>query len=386
MGILLNMNKIDILVVKTDSFDTDSIIEDIVSYSSKSIILVLDYDRKIRFQYKPANIELRHDRINLVKFKNPKLNVYFFPLLFIFELVIFTKILLIICLKYRPKICLIEIVYPALIMVFLKKFNLCGKVIYMSTDWFVNKSNKKSVISYLGNSLFFPFADYLACKFSDLVLNPTEKITEARYKFWGRKIAKKERLYLYKMQVKVNVTDMDQKNKNISFVGIARKDSGLDIVIKSLFEIRRKDDISLKIIGHRSLHCKYLEKISREYNIKEDVKFLGFVERNKLGEMLSDCFCGVNLLTDFNSFSIYTIPGKIITYLQFLLPVIATEGIGPIASVIKNNKLGLIIKPSYDAFIDAVIEIYRNQGEYRKNIISYINSLPKRNIIELLGI
>lgn len=380
------MKKIDILVIKTDSFDTDSIIEDIVSYSNNSIILVIDYDRKITFQHKPANIELGRDSISLFKFKNTKLSYYFSSLLFLLEQLIFIKVISVLCWKYHPKICLIETTYLALIVGILKKFRLCDKLIYLSTDWLVNKSNKKKIISYIGNSLFFPIADYLACKFSDFVLNTTENIAEARYKFWNRKIAKKEKLHLYKTHIKANITGIDKKNKNICFIGSVREDSGLEIAIKSLSRIRRTQDVTLRIIGRKGQNHVYLEKISREYNVEGYVKFLGFVERNKLGEILSDCFCGINLLTDPNSISSYTIPGKIITYLQFLLPVITTEGIGPIASVIKDNKLGLIIEPLQDAFIDAIIEVYENQGQYRKNIISYINSLPKTNILELLEI
>lgn len=380
------MNKIDILVFKTDSFDTDSLAEEIIGYSSNSIIIVLGYDRKVRFQYKPTYTKLGQDSIKLFKFKNPKLNVHFSPLLFLFEHLIFIKILLWVCWKYRPKICLIEITYPALIVGILKKFRLCDKVIYISTDWYVNKNNKKRVVSYVGNNLFFPICDYLACKLSDLVLNPTEKIADARYKFWGRKIAKKEKPCLYRVQIKASNIGIDLKNKNICFIGSVRKDSGLDIVIQSLVEIRKKQDVVLKIIGPKNPNCEYLKKIARQFNVEEYVKFLGFVERDKLVEMLSDCFCGVNLLTDLNSLSSYTIPGKIVTYLQFLLPVIATEGIGPLASVIKDNKLGLIIEPLQNAFIDAITEIYKNQKQYKRNIIEYINKLPQINIKELLEI
>jgi len=65
--------------------------------------------------------------------------------------------------------------------------------------------------------------------------------------------------------------------------------------------------------------------------------------------------------------------------------VIVTEGIGERMLLdIRNNKLGLIIRPTEDEFVEAVLKIYNDQNFYRKNIVSYIKSFPKTGIIDFL--
>lgn len=376
------MSKIDILAFKSYSYDTDSFIEDILFYSRNSILLISDFD-KITVRYKPSNINFRESTISYFKTKNYKLNYYISPLLLGVNMFIFIKVVSTICWKYRPKVCWIENSYAAVIAGILRKCNLCGKSIYVPGDWVVSINNKK-FLSYIANNLFFPILDYLACKLNDLVLNHTEKISKARYKFWGKKIAKKEKLYSYKMQIKASNTHTDKEKKAICFIGNMREDSGLDIAIKSLVEMRKKHDFIIKIIGPKRQHYEYVKKLSSKYDVEQYVEFPGFVDTDKLAEILSDCSCGINLVTNINSYSSYTIPGKLIHYLQYLLPVIVTEGIGPLTSIIRDNKLGVVIEPSQDAFIDAVFKIYDEQKQYRENIVRYINSIPKIDIRELI--
>lgn len=370
------------LAFKMYSYDSDSFIEDIICYSNKSIILIYDFD-KIVVQYKPSNINFSKSIIRLYKTKNSRLNYYISPLLLLVNMVIFIKLFLMVCWKYRPKVCWIENSYAALIVGILRKCHLCDKSIHVPGDWLVNVNNKK-VYSYIANNLLFPILDYWACRLNDVVLNHTEKIAEARYKFWGKKIAKNEKLYLYKMQIKASNNHNTGEKKAVCFIGNMREDSGLDIAIKCLPDIRKKRDVILKIVGPKKQYYEYFKRLSREYDVEQYVKFLGFVETNKFAEMFSDCFCAINLVTNIDSYSSYTIPGKLIHYLQYLLPVITTEGAGPFTSVIREKELGFVVEPTKDAFVDAVFKVYSGHQQYRENIVQYINSMPKVDIKELI--
>ena len=375
------MNRIDILAFKCDSFDTETFIEDIISYSSNSIVLVCTVE-KIIVGYKSPNVNFGKTIFRHYKYKKQSSNYFIMFLNFLSFCLLFIRLLTVICWKYRPKVCWIEGNYVATFVGILRKLNLTNKSIYVPGDWLASSSHKR-FWSYISSNLIFTICDYLACKFNDVVLNHTAQIAEARYKFWGRKIAKKEKLYLFNLKIKAK-SNMEKKNNNICFIGSLREDSGLEIIVKALSEIRKFQDIGLKIIGPKNCHSEDLRQLSIRSNVDQYVKILGFVETEQLAEILSDCFCGINLITSTDSYSSYTIPAKIINYLQHLLPVIVTEGVGPLASIIRDNKLGLVIEPSQEAFINSVFKIYTENKQYRENIVCYINSLPKTNIKELI--
>jgi len=231
------MSKIDILAFKNYSYDSDSFIEDILCYSRNSILLISDFD-KITVQHKPSNINFGKRTIRFYRAKSLRLNYYISPLLLWVNMFIFIKLLSKICWKYRPKVCWIENSYAAVIVGILRKCNLCDKSIYVPGDWVVSAQNRR-VLSYVANNLFFPILDYLACKLNDVVVNHTEQIAESRYKYWGKKIAKKEKLYQYKMQIRADNSHGDTEKKAICFIGNMREDSGLDIAIKCLTDIRK---------------------------------------------------------------------------------------------------------------------------------------------------
>lgn len=372
------------LAFKMYSFDTDSFIEDIICYSNKSIILVFDFD-KITVQYKPSNINFEKTTVRYCRTKNSKLNYYISPLLLLVDMLILIKIFLTICWKYRPKICWIENLYAALVVGVLRQFRLCGKSIYIPGDWVVGDQNKQ-LLRYIGNNLAFPILDYLACKLNDEVVYNDEKIVKARYKFWGRKIAKREKTYspIYFPGLSIKANNSDTARNAICFLGDMRLDSGLDIVIKSLFDIRKQKDVVLKIIGPKRQTYEYFTKLAKECRVEAYVEFLGFIKTEKLVEILDDCFCGINMLTSVNSYSNYAIPGKQIHYLQFLLPIITTENSGTLVSVIKEKALGIVIEPSQRAFKEAIISVHEEQAKYRRNIIEFINSIQRTSVRELI--
>lgn len=374
------MNRIDILAYKMYSYDTDAFVRDVLNYSKNSIIVVFGFD-KIAIYHKPSHIEFKNDTIYYPSKRNLYFKLLWYPI-YLWQL---TKLLFAICWKYRPRICWIENTEAALIVGILRKLHLCNKSIYLPGDWVANYKHKKDFLGYIYRNLIFPLNDYLACKLNDMVLNHTEAITQARYNFWNKKITKKEGLYRYKLQIKAISTNCAEK-KFLCFLGDIRSYSGLDILISTLPEVRKKYDIAIKIIGPENYErYEYLKKLVAKLGVVQHVYFLGFVKTDQLAEVLSDCFCGVNLLTSADSYSSYTIPGKFIHYLQFLLPVITTKGGGPFVSQIQEKGLGLVIEPSKDKAIDAITTMYREQKNYRENIIRYINSLPDWSIKEVIG-
>ena len=160
--------------------------------------------------------------------------------------------------------------------------------------------------------------------------------------------------------------------------------SGLDIAIKSLGRIRSAIDSNLIIIGKKSQSYEFFKQLASDCGVENYVKFLGFVETDQFKEILSKCFCGINIVKNQGSYSSYTIPGKFLHYIQYLLPAITTKSAGPFSYVLKNEKLGLVIEASEDEFINAVDKIYKNQEEYRRNILGYVDAMQETTIKELI--
>lgn len=374
------MVKADILAFKMNSSDTESFENDIINYSKNSIILIHDLE-KITVRYKPSNIYFRDNTVWYFKTKDYK---YFYIFINFINVAKLIKLFFLICWRFRPGVVWVENTDAAVIVGLLRKCHLCDKSIYVPGDWLVNPVNKKNFFSYVANNLLFPINDYMACKLNDVVLNHTPRISEARYKFWGRKIAKKEKLYAFNPRIKISALFPDRMSKNICFIGQMRKDSGLDLAIKALSKIRQDEDVSLIILGPKTHHYEYFKQLSKQYHVEPYVKFLGFVETDQLIKILPDCFCGINILPLKETYSYYTIPGKIMHYIQYMLPVIVTDGIGYFSSVVRDNELGLVIEPSETEFINAIYNIFHAQGQYRNNILRYVSSLPKIDIKELI--
>jgi len=377
------VEKIDVLAYKTNSYDTQSFIEDILSYSPNSILLVSDFE-KITVRYAPDNIEFTNKEIRFCRTRFQKFNYYISPLLLIIDMLIFFKLFFTLGYKYRPRICWMENTYVALVVGIMRRLGLCEKSIYVPGDWVAVKGVKARLLSRLANNFVFPMLDYLACKLNDVVLNHTERIAQARDEWWGRKIAKKEKFYSYRLQIKTHNLTGDKKGKAICFIGDMRKDSGLDIAIKFLPELRRNQDFTMKILGPQRQYYEYFKNLSTQSGMDKYVEFLGYVAGEGFDEVLSDCFCGISLITSVNSYSAYTISGKLIHYLQYLLPVIVTEGAGAFVPVIRGNNLGVVIAPTQADFVKGVFKVYEEQKQYRENIIGYIRSLPKLDIKDLL--
>jgi glycosyltransferase involved in cell wall biosynthesis len=378
------MQKLDVLAYKMDSYDTEDLIDKIKSYSQNSIILIFDFD-KIFIKYKGNCNSLKDSTWKFHRINNKYLMNLLLPFLFSLDILMMLKIFFGICFKYRPRIFWTENVYAAFIAGILRKFGLCNKLIYVPGDWLVNTNNKK-LWSYLANNIMFPILDYFACRFSSVVLYGNERLRTAREIFWGRKIARKEKLcpFIQLPGISLKTANIKKTGKTMCFLGDRRLDSGLDIAIKALPGIREHYDIMLKAIGPVRDNDDYFKDLAKDLHVTPFVKFYGYLDSHDLEIALEDCFCGLNILTDNNSYSYYGFPGKQVHYLQHLLPIILTEGAGSFVPVVLENSLGMITEPSVNAFRDVAIQLYKRQQEYRNNIIQFITNVIPIRIEEIM--
>lgn len=380
------MTKIDILMIVIDAWENDSLIKDIVTYNNNSIIVNTSHDgTKMWISYKPHTItNFERPTIYFLKTKSERLNYYISPILFWIRSFTIFMYLFKISFKFRPRIIISNTYVSAFCVGIIRKCGLCNKSIYLSGDWLYDTKHKSRRWAYIANVFVFPYVDYLACKLNDVVVNCTNRIMSARFKYWNKTIAKKEMEFSIPYRIAASNINLEQINTKICFIGAMRDDCGLDIAIKSLNKLRKYSDFSLIIIGAFSRNYKYFYNLAKQYQVDEHVEFLGFIDRDNFDEILSDCFCGLNMITSTDSYTTYTIPGKSVDYLQYLLPSVSTKNIGDIANMIQKHNLGIIIEPDDNEFITAVLEIYQEQIKFRRNIINFINSSQKLNVRELI--
>lgn len=236
---------IDVLAYKTESYDSDCFIKDIVGYSSKSVVVVYDPERA-RVIYAPAGYNLSYKVFPLFDLKKKVFLYYIYPLWFWISFFRILFYFFYLCLKFEVKILIVDNTYLAVGLGLLRRFNLVEKFINISGDWLPGSKVYKRFWSFIGNEIAFPFCDYFAAKSADVTLNFTKDIAESRKRYWHKTVSKAEGLLPLRLEVK---KVKERKRNKIVFLGNIRDDSGLEIAITSLSKFKKIEGISLKIIG-----------------------------------------------------------------------------------------------------------------------------------------
>jgi glycosyltransferase involved in cell wall biosynthesis len=362
------MRKLDLLVLKFNAWDRASFLKEVIDYSENSMVFIFDFE-KIMLEYKPADIDFP---IETIRYKQTKMvNRSRFLLAFFssLDIAIFMFFFLYLCIKFRPKVCWMDNTWPAVVTGIMRVFGFCGYSIYTPSDWLVN-DQKKISIRNLANNLLWPVMDYFACRLNDNVLNLTDEIGKARIQYWGTKVTKRESTHSRLICLKNS--DVQTGRNKIGFLGRVLSDSGLELVILTLKRKAPEKKIILKIIGPVTPHSKRLKQFIKEHEADDLVEICDFVEAGKLQDCLSDCFCGVNLISVHGGHTAYTIPGKMIEYLQNFMPVLVTNFIGNFYKIIEDNQLGLVINPTEEEIFKAIEHLYKQQQQYIDHINKFV--------------
>jgi len=361
-------NKVDILCCFGESFSTQIFMDSIARDYERSIILNFNV-KKLWIQSAPEYVKKRE--INLLLFKNSKLNYFLSPLLMIHRLFTFATLSLSLCRLYKPKIILTENVYYGIVVVILKRLGFCENVYIIAGDWLIGAGKNKGIFSKIANNFVFKWLDYYNCRFSDKTLNLSDNIGQARREFWGESRTWSEITLPVPFKLKTSPRSV-LKNNTICFLGYIRKDSGLELVLDVLAKNEKCAEINLLFIGGKTTESAYIHQLVKELGLINRVQFAGYVERQDFATFMNQCFCGINLITDPDSYTKYTIPAKVVDYLQHGLPVIATPYIGFMQELIQENDLGLIVKPSEEKIAKAILQMMAEKQQFHERIIQYI--------------
>lgn len=365
-----------------ESFNIETLNKEIISQNPDSIIINYNpQSLKHYIFYSPPYWHIKKKICSVIKFNQYYLNIIGF---LIYSLSLFLLALKL-TFKFRPKVFIAEGYYLGFQTGILRCMRIYKRSVYISGDWFVGNKRKSKILGLITNELIFPMMDFCACKLNDVTFNITELIGNKRQQYWSKRIAKIEKTIYFPLTIKSRNIDKNKINKQICFVGIMREQCGLDVAIRSLKELRNYADFSISIIGPYSYDYKIFKKIAEDTCVARYVHFLGFLDRNKFKDILSSCFCGLHLLNIKESYNSFSFPAKIGDYIQYLLPIIATEDIGCSKELIMKNNLGVIINLDEKTFISNLLSVYKEQNVYRANIIKYLEHYRATPIYEILG-
>lgn len=339
----------------------------------KNCIIINSNRKQIWIEHKPQGIKTIFNRIPLIYSNIGKLNYLLSPFIFLLNNILFTLIYVYLYIKFVPTFVFVNGYMIPIFAGILSKISRKGKVYYIMGDWHPLNNSKKRILSYIANCIVFPCFDYLCCKLSYATIDYSKNISKLREKYWNKDITNKNFEYQFKLYDE-SIKNDKEKN-NLCFIGLIREDCGLDIVIRNLRKIRERlnKDIKIKIIGAKTHGYEYFKKLVNHNDLDDSVIFLGFQKRENFPHLVSDCFCGINLVVSPNSYTSATIPGKFFDYIQFNVPILATEHIGIAKELLKRNELGICTELKDNKIIENIIKLYREQKKYQENIRNYIS-------------
>ncbi len=270
---------------------------------------------------------------------------------------------------------------------FLKRLGRAKKVVFYTIDY-VPKRFTNSFLNKL-----YHFFDSQCAKKADMVWNLSEKIVEARIKHELKRdrlatnIVVPVGIWLKRTQRHRKV----QKEKDrIVFLGHLIKKQGLQVVIDAITKVSKKfPGVHLYAIGTGPYEQDLRRRVKKN-NLQNQVSFLGFIKNHKkIEEELAKSTLSVATYEPApDSFTYFTDPGKIKSYLAAGLPVILTD-VPPIAKQLAKKRCGLIARYNVDSVARKIEELLGNRSKldsYSANAVQYAVNFDWNKIFaEALG-
>ncbi len=253
----------------------------------------------------------------------------------------------------------------AFVGIILKWLGRVKKVVYFSPDWSAERFSNPVL-----NGIFQKL-DYFCVKFADVTWNSSAYM-KVDFMMQERKKLRYPKELMNKQTQVPDGTDEypvlpfgKVKKYKIGYVGHIIDGTGLDLVIDSFAEIKKKiPKLEVLVIGSGPSEERLKEK-ARGMNIK----FQGFVgEIQDVYKLLEDCAIAVATYQE-DTISQYTDPGKVKVYLSVALPIIITK-VPQIAHEIHDERCGVAINYNVKEFTVAVIKLLSNEKllkDYREN-------------------
>lgn len=385
--------RVDVIIWIPEYYLTEPITTEIAKNKPNSIVMVAALrNNRYRYAHLPPNTRFRPEPfLSALSSINAHLPYILYPLDLIMEAPVVFLFYLWMGLRFRVGTVFLPDPRHVVIVALLRKLRLFSRLVYYEGDWLAGSKLRRGIWSRLNSEVYFPIIDRMACRWSDLTVNQTESIEKARTEYWGRKIPREEVLFMPQFTVECRNVSARLQGHKILFLGCTNPDSGLDIILKALPIVQerlgdRVGPMALKIVGPLNQTLQDLTNAARESGLGRFLEYAGHedIDHAAFDDVFADCYCGVNLITNPHSYSIKAIPGKVMYYLQYLLPPLVSPYNGPIGDTIRKHQLGLVVTPELDTVVSALIELYEKRSLYVQNLQMFPTTQPPSNIMQIL--
>ena len=161
-------------------------------------------------------------------------------------------------------------------------------------------------------------------------------------------------------------------SKTIVFSGVMYHHRGIDILLEALPEIINKIPQAELLLLGGGPEMKKLQDIVNEKKLTKNVKFEGWVEREKIPEYLADSTVGIGPLRS-TRVTQNALPIKVLEYMASSLPIIAIENTLQ-GEILENSKNGYFVKDSKELSEKIILlltddELRRRLGYASKSMV-----------------
>lgn len=158
------------------------------------------------------------------------------------------------------------------------------------------------------------------------------------------------------------------KQKNtLGYIGRLDEFAGLDIVIKSIKDIRKKiPDIKFLVIGGGNVSVDHYKAIANKNGVLNNITFYGYIpEMKDAFNILSKASLGMALYKpDRSNVSLATDVSKVKEYLKVGLPVVIAKGGPSVINDIAKFNSGIVVDYNPQKITDSIIDALTNKNKY----------------------
>lgn len=158
---------------------------------------------------------------------------------------------------------------------------------------------------------------------------------------------------------------LDSRKKYILFFGFIRKYKGLDLLLKAMAEVRKKNpEIELIIAGEFYDDAKEYQNIINELNLQDQIHlFNDFIPNDDVKYFFSAADLVVQPYKSATQSGISQIA------YHFEVPMIVTN-VGGLPEIVPNNIVGRVVPPNEQDIADAILDTFKNNKieHFQKNI------------------
>lgn len=278
--------------------------------------------------------------------------------------------------------------------IILKWLGKVEKDVYYVIDY-----NPKRFQNKLLNFIYHKI-DQLCITCCDETWNLSPRMEEGRKRYFNFDGGNQEVVPVGVWLDRIKVPRFEEVEKHtLVFMGHVTEKQGVQHVLNAIPKILENiPDFKFLVIGGGN----YLDKLKDQaikLNIQNCVTYTGYVkEHTDVEKMVSQCSVAIALYDKYDengtiSFTYFSDPAKLKTYLACGLPVLVTD-VPYNARDIQNNSCGKIITTDAEDVAASVVEIMGNEPrlrEYRRNALEYSskynwNSIFGKALEQILGI